>query len=160
MTAGPSRYERTRCYRRGWVFERAGWLAMAAVVIGAAVGVFGNGPLSSVHAAADGLTVEYRRFARAHAPLELTATWPAAETEAVLWIETSYVERFEVDAIQPMPVATTVGTDRIYYSFRAREAGTRIAATFELRPRGAGSVRVRLGVERGPEIDARQWVLP
>lgn len=160
MTAGPSRYERTRCYRRGWVFERAGWLAMAAVAIGAVAGLFGNGLLSSVRAAADGLTVEYPRFARAHAPLELTATWSTSEPEAVLWIEASYVEEFDVEAIRPTPTATSVGRDRVYYSFRAREGGARVAATFELRPRSAGSVRGRLGVERGPEIDARQWVLP
>lgn len=160
MPASPSRYERTRCYRRGWVFERVGWAAMAAVVVAAAAGLFGNGWLSSVRATAETLSVEYPRFSRARAPLELKVEWSAPQPETVLWIARSYVDRFDVDRIQPTPVATTAGAERIYYAFRAHEAGTRVAATFTLRPRSAGALEGRLGVERGPEIEARQWVFP
>ena len=133
---------------------------MAAVVIGAAAGVFGGGWLSSVRTTAESLTVEYPRFARAHAPFEVKVEWWAAEPETVLWIATSYIDRFDVDEIRPTPVATTAGTGRIYYTFRARATGTRVNATFRLEPRSAGALHGGLGVDRGPEIAARQWVFP
>jgi hypothetical protein len=133
---------------------------MGAVVLGAAAGLFGNGWLSSARATAESMAVEYPRFARAHAPHELTVEWPAPQGQTVLWISRSYLDRFNVDEIRPAPVATTVGTDRIYYAFRAHDAGTRVVATFTLEPRSAGAFRGSLGVERGPEIEARQWVFP
>lgn len=73
MAANPSRYERTRCYRRGWVFERTGWAVMTATLLGAGFGVFGDGWLSAARTAAgESLAAGYPRFCRAHAPLDLT----------------------------------------------------------------------------------------
>lgn len=133
---------------------------MAAVAIAAAAGLFGNGWLSFARATAESLTVEYPRFSRARAPLELEVEWSAARLETVLWLARSYVDRFDIDEIRPTPETVTVGADRIYYAFRAREAGTRVAVTFKLRPRSAGALRGSLGVEGGPEVEARQWVFP
>lgn len=160
MPDSPSRYERTRCYRRGWLFERAGWLVMAALVAAAAAGVFGGGWLSSAHATRDGFTVEYPRFARAHSPLELTVEWQAQQPETVVWLARAYVDRFDVEEIRPTPAAVTVGPDRIHYTFRARDAGTHVAASFMLEARSAGALRGKLGVESGPELETRQWIFP
>lgn len=78
----------------------------------------------------------------------------------MLWIARSYVDGFDIEAIRPTPVVVTVGADRFYYAFRACDAGTRVAATFTLRPRNAGALRGRLGIVNGPELEARRWVFP
>lgn len=160
MPASLSRYERTRCYRRNWLFERVGWLVMAAFVAAAVAGVFGGGWLSSVRTTREGLTVEYPRFARAQSPLKLTVEWQASQPETVLWIARSYVDRFDVEEVRPTPAAVAIGADRMYYTFRTRDAGTRAAASFSLKARRAGVLRGSLGVERGPELETRQWVFP
>ena len=133
---------------------------MAALVVAAVAGLFGGGWLSSARTANDGLAVEYARFARARSPLVLAVEWGAPKPETVLWIARAYVDRFDVEEVRPTPAAVTVGADRIYYTFRARDAGTRVAAIFRLRARGAGALRGNFGVEGGPELEARQWIFP
>ena len=47
MAANFSRYQLTRCHRLGWTLERIGWGFMAATMLAAVVGVFGDGWLSA-----------------------------------------------------------------------------------------------------------------
>src|SRR5688500_10852973 len=102
MALNLSRYERTRCYRLGWAFERAGWIAMAAILAAAAAGLFGHGWLSETEAAAgDALTVRYSRFFRAHSPIELAVEWLPGSQEPALWIARSYLDEFEIAEIRP-----------------------------------------------------------
>lgn len=133
---------------------------MGVIAVAGAAGVFGNGWLSAARASNDDLTVEYPRFSRAHAPLRLTVEWPATQPETVLWIARSYIDRFDVIEINPPPASVAAGAERIYYAFRARDTRTRVAATFTLEPREAGLLRGSLGVELGPEVEARHWVFP
>jgi hypothetical protein len=161
MATGLSRYERTRCFRRGWIFERAGWIAMAAIVLGAASGFFGNGRLSGRAATAgEALTVHYPRFARAHAPLALTVEWLAQQHDAELWISRSYLDGFEVEEILPPPAAVTVGPSRVYYTFRAQEPAARIAVRFRLKPEHGGRIDGRIGFHEQLEVELRQFVFP
>ena len=47
MAANFSRYQLTRCHRLGWTLERIGWGFMAATMLAAVVGLFGDGLLST-----------------------------------------------------------------------------------------------------------------
>jgi len=161
MAGTPSRYERTRCFRRGWAFERTGWIAMAAISIAAGAGLFGNGPLSGRQATArDELIVHYPRFLRAHAPLELSVEWLPRQQDADLWIARSYLDTFEIEEILPPPAAVTIGASRIYYTFRAREPAARIGARFRLRPKHGGRISGRIGSADELEVEVRQFVFP
>jgi hypothetical protein len=105
MAISPSRYERTRCLRRSWVFERSGWVAMAATAAAAALGLFGDGWVSAANASAgESLTVEYARFGRTHAPLEMTVEWQP-QREAALSIARSYLDAFAIEEIRPAPAS-------------------------------------------------------
>jgi hypothetical protein len=160
MASNPSRYERTRCFRRGWVFERAGWTAMAAMLAAAAAGLFGHGWLSESEAAAGGeLTVKYSRFGRAHSPLELAIDWLPREQEPALWISRSYLDAFEIDEVRPTPSAVTLAPDRIYYTFRSSEPAARVEVTFMLKAEHGGAYRGRVGIDR-LEVEVRQFVFP
>ena len=115
------------------MFERIGWIAMAATTIAAGAGLFGNGPLSGrASAVGEALTVHYPRFARAHAPLELTVEWLPRQQDAEIWIARSYLDGFAVEEILPPPAAVTVGSSRIYYTFRAREPAVPIGGKLHL----------------------------
>lgn len=158
MAASLSRSQRTRCIRRGWIFERVGWLAMAAIIAGAAIGLFGNGWLSSLAETRGGqAAVHYPRFARAHTPFVMAIDW---QGEAVLSIDRAYLARFAITEIRPTPVAETVDADRIHYTFERRNSGTRMSAELELRARRGGRVdgTFRAGTE--PELAVRQLIFP
>ena len=161
MSSNPSRYERTRCFRRGWIFERVGWIAMAAILAAAAVGLFGHGWLSeSESAAGDELIVRYTRFGRAHSPIELSVDWLPRGQEPTLWIARSYLDEFEIEEIRPTPSAVTLDAGRIRYSFRSSPPGARVEVKFRLKAQHGGPYRGRIGVDDGLDVEVRQLVFP
>jgi hypothetical protein len=161
MAGSLSRHELTRCYRRGWRFERLGWVAMIAVAVGAAAGVFGNGALSSVEVTAgDALVARYPRYARAEAPLELELEWSSQTGDTVLWVARAYLDEFTVEAVQPAPSGTTFDSERIYYSFRAIRPDDRVRVEFRLRPKHGGRLVGTLGVTAETKVELRQMIFP
>jgi hypothetical protein len=161
MPARPSRYEHTRCFRRGWVFERVGWVTIGATLVAAALGLFGNGWLSGAEATAgEGFTVQYRRFCRARTPLELTIEWQPPAQDAALWIARPYLDRFEIEEIRPAPLGASIGRDRVYYTFKTLEPGQSVAVRFTLKPAQAGSVIGHIGSDGGLAVEIRQLVFP
>jgi hypothetical protein len=160
MASPPSRFERTRCFRRGWVFERVGWIAMAAVLLATAAGLFGNGWLSEREVSAgDSFMVRYPRFARAHSPFDLGVDWVLPQQEAALSISRSYLDGFEIAEIRPAPSAVTAGPDRTYYTFRTSEPHAHVGVTFTLRPKHGGRFSGTVG-SRDAEVEVRQLVYP
>jgi hypothetical protein len=134
---------------------------MAAIVVAAGAGLFGDGWLSGRRASAgDGLTVQYPRFSRAHAPLALTVEWLPQQQDAELWISRSYLDAFEVEEILPPPADVIVGTSRIYYTFRAREPAARIGVRFRLKPDHGGGINGRIGSAEELGVEVRQFVFP
>jgi hypothetical protein len=162
MVEGLSRYQRTRCYRLGWTFERSGWAAMAIVVAGATAGLFGNGSLSSAEVnAGETLAARYARFGRAGSPLELSVEWtPQPGGEAALWIARAYLDQFAVEEVRPVPASTAFDRERIYYTFRAIRADDRIHVAFRLRPEHSGRMVGTLGVEAGAAVELNQLIFP
>ena len=161
MASNPSRYERTRCFRRGWVFERVGWIGMAAILAAAAVGLFGHGWFSDSEAAVgDELVVGYSRFGRAHSPIELVVGWLARGQEPTLWISRPYLDEFEIAEIRPTPSAVTLEPDRIVYAFRSSKPLARLDVTFMLKAEHGGPYRGRIGVGDGPDVEIRQFMFP
>jgi hypothetical protein len=159
MAGIPSGYERTRCVRRGWVFERVGWVAMAVVAAAGAAGLFGDGWLSRAEArAGDELAVTYPRYARAHGSLRVTIDW-LSRGDATLWIARSYLDGFEIHEIRPVPTTVTAAPERIYYTFRALERDGRIRVDFTLKPSHGGAFRGRLGAA-DTDVEVRQFVFP
>jgi hypothetical protein len=158
MAVSLSRFQRTRCIRRGWLFERVGWLSMAAIIAGAAIGLFGNGWLSSRAATGGGqAAVLYPRFARAHTSFVMAIDW---QGEATLSIDRAYLAHFAITEIRPTPVAETVDADRIHYTFERRRPGSRMSVELELRARRGGRVNGRLQAGIEPEIAVRQFIFP
>jgi hypothetical protein len=160
MSATFTRHQRTQCHRRGWMLERLGWIAMAVVIISAAAGVFGRGCVSETQATAgEALTVTYSRLSRAHMPQELTVDWRSADADAVLWIERSYLDEFEIREVRPPPSAVVSGPERVYYTFRALGVGARMNVRFTLQASRGGTLRGRLGTN-DVEVAIRQLMFP
>jgi hypothetical protein len=160
MAASLSRRQRTQCHRRGWLLERIGWVAMAVIVSGAVGGVFGGGWLSQAQASAgNALTVRYSRLGRAHTPDELAVDWLPRHGEAVLWIERSYLDEFEIREIRPPPASVVGSEERVYYRFPALDAGARVRVRFALQASRGGTLRGRLGADDA-EVAIGQLMFP
>jgi len=166
MAANFSRYQLTRCHRFGWTLERIGWGFMAATMLAAVGGVFGDGWLSAAETRGRGAAaVRYPRFGRAHSPLELEVGWTvgardAAGPDAVLWIDRAYLDDFAIEEVRPPPVAVTLDSERIQYSFRVSEPNVRVAVEFTLRADHGGVFSGSLGFGDEPGLTVRQYIFP
>lgn len=95
--------------RRNWLAERVAWVCLAALLLAAALGVFGSGVLARAHKATDSgaLTADYEQALRRDAPATLTVTLgsPAEPlpSQTTLSIEGDLLTRAHIDRITPQP---------------------------------------------------------
>ena len=148
--------------RREWQMERAGWAGLMVLVIAAAAGAFGGGPLSNAHASDETgqLVVHYERFVRASAPAELRMQLlPATATdgEAAVWIDAAYWRDLEVSSVVPEPSRVEQRGQRIVYVFSMIDGADPAEIVFRYRPMRAGRLEGRFGVSDGVPAAVRQF---
>ena len=136
-----------RCQRRTWLFERAGWLVLAAIAIAGLTGVLGNGPLSGAHASAGPLTVSYERFQRATRTSAFVFDLKHQDGgDLTLHLGAPFQRDFEFTSIQPPPVRSNTGQGGIDLTFTAATGGTsRIVIWAHPRSYGLSSITAAAG---------------
>ena len=141
--------------------QRAGWCLLLLLILLAASGALGNGPLANAsHSGPDGLRIIYPRVVHCLGPNRIRILVPTASVPR---------ERLELDLIG-LPGGEKLTVSPEPQRERAIPGGTR----FELATRGGGPVeidlrnqpyalgsrRIQLAVDRGRPISIRQLVLP
>ena len=142
-------------HRRAWTVQRVGWLVIAAVIVGALLGVFGDGPLSRAEVRGDGLRLEYERFARLQQPTRLQLALSKSPRSEVA-LNRSYLESFRIEQITPEPREVESSGEWLVYRFGG--SGT-ITVTFHLMPEKFGSAAgaARAG---GNSLAFQQFIYP
>jgi len=155
MTAGrPAR----STARAEWRAERAGWAAMAALVLAAALGLFGEGPLARAEATgSNGLVVRFSRFARARLPERLTVALPDAASS--LRVSAGFLADAEVLDVSPRPRRVRYAAGEHVYEFDAAP-GAPLEVTFRLQFPRAGRVSGWVAGGEGPRVGLRVFVHP
>jgi hypothetical protein len=150
---------------RSWKIQRIGWVGVALILLAALVGLAGEGPLSRATAGneATGFQVEYSRFVRHGAPVQLkvlVAEEAAAVDEVRIALDREYVNGLNLDSIVPEPDRVEAMPDWFVYVFQVHPGTRPITVTFNLTHQGVGlrSVRVALGDSEPVAFD--QFVYP
>lgn len=152
-------------YDRGtWRVQRAGWLLMLLLVIGALSGLFGGGgPLTPARVSTSKLRLDYERFAR-HASLTSLhlEIEPAAFTghEARVWIDREFLAGHELQFISPEPAGVSTAGDTLWFTFAVRDASRPTRVKFDLLPNRMWLRRGRAGTPTGPALEFSQLVYP
>ena len=150
--------------RRMWIAERVGWAVLAAIVVAAVLGAFGMGLFGGVHASGPDRSfgVEYRRFGRMQSPssLRVSLSPRTDDRELRIWISSSYLDRFQVQTIQPEPESTVIGDHRVTFVFALGGAGAAGTVSFMLEAQQPGTARGEIGVGDGAGLDIRQFFYP
>lgn len=150
--------------RRDWAVQRAGWVAVAVLLVGGLLGVFGQGPLA--HARAGGSpgapALEYDRFVRLGAPTRLVVTAPPdGEGPTELWLSRAYAESFTIERVLPEPARVAAEPGRLVYGIRrSGSGGAPVRVVFELVPQRAGRQRGLIGTGHAPPLRFTQLVYP
>jgi hypothetical protein len=138
--------------RRAGMIDRVGWILMLLIVIAAASGLFGNGPIGLAKAVdeSEDLRVDYNRFGRYGADLTLRVQVresAASQGEFQVWVSSEYLEGVKIDDISPAPDTAEVLDGGILYRFVGKQGD--LKATFDLTGDSIGSLSGSVGLD-GP----------
>ena len=136
--------------RKQWRFERVGWGLVALLIVLAAAGLFGTGPLSSATAGSDaeGLTVEYQRFVRRQGQVELVIgidARHASNGQVELRIAGDYLASVRVQEVSPQPVEVRADGANQVYVFAVAEGAASIEVTIGGAPQEIGRFAGEVG---------------
>lgn len=151
--------------RREWAVQRAGWIALALLIVAALAGLLGDGPLSRTQAASpDGaLRLHFDRFARAGATTELRLRFQPARNgdgKYRIWLKGEYQEASRIREVSPTPDHVEDDRGRVVYVFRAFEPERSTEVAFYVQPRNPGLQPGRIGVVGGASVAFRQFIYP
>jgi hypothetical protein len=157
---------------RWWRVERVAWVLTTLVLVVAAAGVFGRGPVARRTAGARGAGawVEYERVVRFRTPTMLVVHLPAGpppDGRTTLALRGSVLGKLSVQRVIPEPLASAAGPDGISYTIQRVAAATAApgiadSATVRivLEPGAAGPVQATVAVHGAPALSFRQFVVP
>ncbi len=150
--------------RRSRLIHRIG-VALFLLILGAALsGLMGKGPLSKMRAGSidAGLDVEYFRFIRYQAPVELKIAVNArAVTNGMIQLQLSkaFVQQVEIQRIDPEPAGVSGGADFFAYDIRSQtNAPTQV--TIRFLSTHFGRLRYAVGLAEGPKVDLQHFAFP
>ncbi len=147
--------------RTWWRFETVVWCFFTMIVVLAAAGLFGRGPLAKAQASNSAISVQYDRIERAGTPSILRVSFgPSAIRYGIaeLYVSGSLVHELGAQRVIPSPQSAKVGRGGITYLFPAGESPA--TAEFALQPSGPGIFQFTLQVPQAPPIQERVVVFP
>jgi hypothetical protein len=130
--------------------------------VGALLGVFGRGLLSSAETSAGGgdVSASYDRFTRILTPTTLQVRVPVVSDAVRLWVDRHYLDRMGLRDVHPQPDSVQGSADRWTYTFTPAPGATSLTVIFQLQPQGVGTANGKLGLEGGGEVGFSQLVYP
>ena len=149
-----------RFHRNEWRIQRVGWVMVALFLAMAVAGLFGNGPLSRVHADNGAGRLDYQRFTRYGLSTDLVVTPAAGAHHDVIRVEISgdYLEAFHVEHVTPDPVAMRLAGPNIVYEFASGAPGASIS--FHLTPQRLWRRSATVTIDGGAPLEVSQLTYP
>lgn len=148
--------EYARAHNRGFKIQKAGLFIIFTIVVLAAFGLFGDGVLSARTQTSRSATVEFERFYRFEAIMEVKVELLAFENSNVVSFPKDYLKEFEIKSITPSPETTNFKGDRSQFVFNGPGNGI---ITFFLEPRTIGNIRGDLTVN-GERFNLDHFIYP
>lgn len=147
---------------RTWQVQRAGWAVFALILVAAALGLFGPGPLSSAVAERGALRVEYNRFERfeTETSFDVFVRPAATDTTVEVWLPHDYLQHVKVTGVSPQPREVHDGGGRLTYVFTLRQPADPAWITFRVTPLRPGLLPAQVGLGDEPALQFTQFVYP
>jgi hypothetical protein len=143
-------------HRRGFRIQKIGLLVILAMVVLAALGLFGDGVLSKKTVTSKSAEIQYQRFYRFEARMEVKIELLAFENSNVVSFPKEYLKEFEIESINPDPESTNFKGNTSEFVFNGPGNGI---ITFFLVPRKVGSVEGEVSVN-GDRFELSHFIYP
>lgn len=153
-----------RHHRAAWRVERVGWALMALALLGALLGLFGDGPMSQTSAGnSAAFEVSYDRFQRSSAPQVYSfAVHPSVVAEGSLYLrfDASLIEGIELDSVVPEPDSVRAASRYTDFVFRVEPGQGPLRITFRFRPATFGHLTGYVTAPGAPPVEINQFIYP
>lgn len=143
-----------------WAAQRFGWTLVAIVLLAAAAGLFGGGPIARHAMAAGDTRIEMDRFVR----YKNASEWrirPGASVAASplrISIDSNFLAQYELTTITPRPARTSSSDRFVVFEFERDRSTADIV--FHVQPLKMWRHEGVLRVHDLPPITVRQFVYP
>lgn len=145
---------------REWLVERSAWVLFAAIILAAALGLFGEGALSSASVRDGGMSAAYERFLRESAPSELMLTLPVEAGSASFSIRSDSALLIEISRIDPRPRSEVRSPDgAIEYTIDAKDGAEQVVVVMRYKMTRSGKVTTTL-TQSDRRLVLNQFVYP
>ena len=106
--------EELKLHEKGWAIQRVGQIIVVLVIIAGALGMFGEGVISSTTPRSGVVNVEYERFFRYQTEMKILVK--SGEHISTISFPQRYLEKFKLIRFMPEPDANnTAGEETIYH---------------------------------------------
>lgn len=151
-----------RFHHREWAMQRVGWVIIAAIVVLALAGLFGDGPLSDASVSSrEAGSIAYERYTRDGARTTLTITPSATALQGNVVrvaIPSAYLQSFSVEEITPEPTQARMSGEDVIYEFTICGAGSSISLL--LMPEKAGRHGAQIVIGSAEPLAFSQFTYP
>lgn len=148
--------EHPDAHKQGFKIQRGGIVAILAIVQLAALGLFGDGLLSRRVIGQTSASIDYQRFYRFEAIMELKVELLASGNSNVISFPKSYLKDFEIESITPSTETTNFKGERSEFVFNGPGNGI---ITFYLVPRKVGSIEGEIFVNND-RFEVNHFIYP
>jgi hypothetical protein len=147
------------------IAERIGKIVFVVILLCAALGFLGPGPLTSRQSTSPdrALRVDHYLIERVHAPAELCIQLNdpfEANGFIELAISRTFTDDVSIESITPEPENVEIRQARLVYRFRASNLSGDARVIFRYQHDKFGWLRYQVGIENGPTVDVSQFVCP
>jgi hypothetical protein len=149
--------------QREWAFQRTGWCLLSAFVLLAALGLFGDGPLSHVEGIDAGTRVTFERFVRVWSPARMTLDRGLDESLSKdtipLRVSRPFFDAIRIDRLTPEPMTISIGTDEVELQFAPPDApATRFSVVLDFQAQRGGRQTAVFTWADGAAVRVTQFV--
>ena len=148
--------EDIQLHKKGWFAQRIGWLLMFLFVLFAAAGLFGDGALSKKIIYNHQSVVEFDRFYRHDARMELKIDFPSNGNQSVVSFPTHYLKNMRIESIVPEPKENNTSSGFVHYIFNGSD---RMNVSFYMVPQTFGSVKGTMHINNS-NINLYHFIYP
>lgn len=143
-----------------WKVERVAWIVFGLTLLAAVLGVTGSrGWLQRQAVTFAGGSVDVPRFSRWEASDTLNASLAGGGNERRLILSPEFFRSFQVEDMDPPPIAAEAGNEGLVYRFRSASQQP-LVLTLHLRAQSPGVVSYRIGMDDEPAQAVRTIVWP
>ena len=108
--------EQLPLHETGWKVQRVGWVLIVLIPVLGALGLFGEGVLSSRESTAGPYTTHYDKFYRFEKEMQIEAR-STSESIAQISLPQEYIRNFRIVRIIPEPERNSAEQDQVVFHF-------------------------------------------